>query len=82
MAQENGIITKEDKIKFGLKKIEEILDCVNKNKPWILWYKNSEKGEYIFIFDNEGNKLYSIDVTADSVLTALSELMNLLARKY
>ena len=75
-------MTKKEKINFGLVKIERILDCVDDSKQWNLLYSDSERGEYIFIFDNEGNRLYSVNVSADNVLTALSELMSLLSKKY
>lgn len=39
--------------------------------------------EYFWIWEREtGDLLYTINVTGDSVLTAASELMNLLARKF
>ena len=39
--------------------------------------------EYFFIFERETDYLlYVVDVTADSTLTAISELVNLLARKF
>ena len=39
--------------------------------------------EYIYVFDLEtGDLLYAVNVTADSVLTAISELMDLLSRKF
>ena len=40
-------------------------------------------GEWILIWDNvTEDLLYAIDVSADSVLTALAELMDLLSRKF
>ena len=39
-------------------------------------------GEYFFIWEDEEYLLYVVDVTGDSVLTALSELMNLIGRKF
>lgn len=40
-------------------------------------------GEWIFIWDSvTGDLLYSIDVSGDSVMTIMSELMNLLSRKF
>lgn len=39
--------------------------------------------EYFWIWEREtGDLLYTVNVTGDSVLTAASELMNLLARKF
>ena len=39
--------------------------------------------EYFFIFEKATDDLlYVVDVTADSILTAISELVNLLARKF
>jgi len=39
--------------------------------------------EYIFIWDEEYNDLlYAVNVSADSVMTALSELMSLLSYKF
>ena len=40
-------------------------------------------GEYFWIWEREtGDLLYTVNVTGDSVLTAASELMDLLARKF
>ena len=39
--------------------------------------------EYFFIWDEEEDRLlYVVNVTGDSVLTALSELMNLIGKKF
>ena len=39
--------------------------------------------EYIIIWDEEeSHLLYVINITGDSILTALSELMNLMSRKF
>ena len=38
--------------------------------------------EYIYIYDSDGYLLYAVNVTADSVLTAIAELMELISRKF
>ena len=52
--------------------------------PWDRSYHHITPGdEYFWIFDGvTGDLLYTVNVTGDSVLTAASELMNLLARKF
>jgi hypothetical protein len=40
-------------------------------------------GEYIYVREvDTGDLLYAVDVTGDSVITALSELMDLISRKF
>ena len=38
--------------------------------------------EYIYVYDSDGYLLYAVNVTADSVLTAIAELMDLISRKF
>ena len=57
-------------------------DCEKKFGEWSTKYHGLINGEeYIFIFEKK-TLLYAINVTGDSTLTAISELMDLLAKKF
>ena len=85
------------KILDATKKVEEILEIIRPNNGWEIVYgvpKNVnisywdmkhlgliDGEDYFFVFVN--NKLlYAVNVTADSTLTAIYELVELLARKF
>ena len=91
-------MTKKDmQILHCTRKIEEILEYLRPNNQWEIAYDIPEHvhlsdwdrkylgvidGEdYFFIFV-EGNPLYAINVTGDSVLTAIRELVEKLADKF
>ena len=84
---------KEENLNYCIKKIKEILDYLRPGNKWAIAYGKAQstwsKGthvmysgeEYFYIFE-ENRLLYTVNVTADSELTALSELMNKLAKKF
>ena len=51
---------------------------------WQRQYHHVRSGEeYVFVSDNTtGDLLYVVNVSADAVLTAISEVMDLLSRKF
>lgn len=63
---------------------KETEETISKLTDWERHYHSIlPGGEYIYAREVEtGDLLYVINVTGDSVLTALSELMDLLARKF
>lgn len=88
---------KTNQILFCAKKIESMLEYIRPNNGWEIaydipehvnlteWdrhYHNLYDGEdYFFVFVN-GKLLYAINVTGDSVLTAVQELITKLAAKF
>lgn len=57
-------------------------DCVHQYGEWETKYLNLiDNEEYFFVY-YEGNLLYAVNVTADSTLTAVYELFDLLAKKF
>lgn len=91
--------TKQEKIEFGISKIQDILRELNPRKVWdiqyasftdpkehlddwdIKYYNIFANEEYVLIYENE-NLLYAINVTGDSVLCTLDELMRKLVDKF
>ena len=91
------MIDKTEKILYCTQKIKDILDYLRQGNDWEIKYGKPENipltswdkeilqlicGEdYFFIY--VGNvPLYAVNVTADSVLTAINELVNKLAVKF
>lgn len=88
---------KTEQILFATKKIEEILEHVRPNNGWEIAYDIPEHvsltdwdrhylnlingDEYFFIYVNS-ELLYAVNVTGDSVLTAIYELIDKLAKKF
>ena len=88
---------KTEQIMFAISKIEEILEHIRPNNGWEIaydipehvsltdWerkYLNLINGkDYFFIFV-DSKLLYAINVTGDSVLTAIYELMDKLSKKF
>jgi hypothetical protein len=65
-----------------LEYMEETEESVAKWNEWYRKYHNIRPGQQnIYIFDEDG-LLYKVDVTWDSTLTAIHELMELIARKF
>ena len=89
--------TKTAQILNCTKKIEEILDCIRPGHNWEIAYDIPEHvcvsdwdkeylglidgEEYFFIFIGE-ELMYAVNVTGDSVLTAIQELVTKLAAKF
>jgi len=88
---------KTKQIIFGMSKIQEILNNIRPGNTWEIAYDNPERvplsdwdrnyhnlidGEDYFFIWQDKKLLYTIDVTGDSVLTALWELMEKLAKKF
>ena len=80
-------------LNWALSCISDILIKINESKGfnWELFYrretdesiKSMTGWEYIYIRHLiTGDLLYAVNVTGDSVLTALSEFMDLLSRKF
>lgn len=63
---------------------KETEESIKALKPWDVQRFGILSGEELFMVwdDRTGDLLYVVNVTADSMLTAVSELMNLLARKF
>jgi len=63
---------------------KETEETVKKLTDWERRYHRiMPGGEYVYIREvDTGDLLYAIEVTGDSVLTALSEVMELLSRKF
>lgn len=88
---------KTKQICFGINRIQEILDHIRPNNNWEIVYDTPEhvpmtewdrkylqlcNGEdYFFIFVGS-QLLYAVNVTGDSVLTAMQELITKLAEKF
>lgn len=89
---------KQEEINRGLAAITKYLKTLKPQKVWQIYYTIAEEHhnftewerqyfgilngeEYLLIYDSV-KLLYVINVTGDSTLTALSELMDLLARKF
>lgn len=85
---------KELQINFALRRIKEILDKIKPGNNWKIEYvkfdesninkyktKYQLNGEYFMIYI-DGDLIYTIDVTGDSILTAIKELMDKLAAKF
>lgn len=84
------------KMKFCAEKVKEILDYVRPNNWEIIYCKPDEinlsewKREYLQLIDNEdyffvaidGEVMYAVNVTGDSTLTAVQELVTKLASKF
>lgn len=84
-------------IQYGLKKVSELLEFIRPDNDWTIIYDVPERvpmtewdkqyfqliygDNYFFIFV-DGKLLYAVNVTGDSVLTAISELVNKLAAKF
>lgn len=87
----------KDKILFCKEKVEEMLECIRPGNDWKIVYSIPSKvtlsdwdrkylgvidGEdYFFIFV-ENRPLYAVNVTGDSVMTAIQELVTKLAAKF
>lgn len=90
------MLKKQDQISKCIMKVEEMLEYLRPNNGWRITYSNTavslddwdikrlgiiEGEEYIYVYV-KGSLLYAINVTADSVLCAMSELLNLLTNKF
>ena len=90
--------SKEEEINYGITAISGYLAILKPQKKWNIYYDVAKENhnfsdwdrqyhgiidgeEYFFVYDNN-HLLYVINVTGDSTLTAMSELMELLARKF
>lgn len=79
---------KTEQINFALQHIQEILENIRPNNDWKIVYVAYDDdtevlaGEEVFKIYIEGRLAYEVNVTCDSVLTALSELMSKLAKKF
>lgn len=76
---------KRQQIIYCLSKVQQMLDYLDPDKKWRIIYEsnmNYRGSECFSIYNNDNVKLYSVDVTGDSVLTAIEELMRMLARKF
>lgn len=88
---------KTEQINFCMKKVIEILDYIRPGNEWDITYAKPEntdisdwKRNYLQIMDGEdyffisvGDEiLYAINVTGDSTLTAIHELIDQLAKKF
>ena len=89
---------KEKQIRFAIVKIQEILNNLSPGNDWKIIYTNNSEAfnlsnwdkeyhriyqdeEYFLIFNKE-RLLYAVNVTGERPIFALSELMNLLGRKF
>ena len=81
-----GMLTNYLKYLFPEKNIkityEIAKNCKEKYGEWNTKYLGLLEGEEYFLVSLDDNLLYAVNVTGDSVLTAFSELMNLLSRKF
>jgi len=90
-------MSKTEQINFAIQKVQEILNIIRPENNWKITYSTPEnievsdwdrtyhglinKEDYFFIWI--GQKLhYTVNVTGDSVLTAIQELINKLALKF
>ena len=91
------MLSKTKQIDFCTEKIKEILDYLRPDNKFKIVYAKPEevnmsdwKREYLrllcdedyFIVYYDDEPLYAINVTGDSVLTAIRDLVNLLANKF
>lgn len=89
--------SKTTQIDFCIEKIKEILDYLRPENKWNIGYAKPEeiiipswKYEYLQLIDGEDyffifiedEIMYAINVTGDSVLTAIHELVGKLADKF
>ncbi len=85
------------KMLFCADKVTEMLDCIRPNHKWEIaydipehvsltdWdrkYLNLIDGEKYFFIFIEDKLTYAVNVTGDSILTAIQELINKLAAKF
>lgn len=97
VANKITMTSKTKQIEFCLNKIHEIMNELRPKCNWSIRYAKPEeiaihewKKEYLKIIDNEdyffvyidGSLTYAVNVTGDSVMTAIYELINLLAKKF
>ena len=88
---------KTELIMFAVSKIEEILEHIRPNNGWEIaydipehisltdWdrkYLNLVDGENYFFIYVDSKLLYAVNVTCDSVLTAIQELVTKLSAKF
>ena len=88
---------KTDLIFSCTKKVKEILDIIRPDNKWSIHYSKPAEinipdwkreylqlidGEDYFFVDIDGDIIYAINVTGDSVLTAVHELVAKLAAKF
>lgn len=91
------MLSKTTQIDFCTEKIKEILDYLRPDNKFKIVYAKPEEvnmsdwkreylrllcGEDYFIVCYDDEPLYAINVTGDSVLTAIRDLVNLLANKF
>lgn len=88
---------KTEQILFATSKIEEILEHIRPNNGWEITYDKPEhmnltdwdrkylqliNGEDYFFLFVDSKLLYAVNVTGDSVITAIYELVAKLAAKF
>ena len=93
----NKMSEKRKQINFCIDRIYEILDLLRPNNKWRILYGKTEdydiddwKKQYLQLVDREdyffiyveNELLYAVNVTGDSVLTAVQELITKLAAKF